>query len=434
MPQEGEAATGPGRLEAVRIGLCLGLMLVVLAFYGWTVQVRTEQAYSTDFVQFHFSSRFFLEGRDIYTPVPWAELGPLPDGFDLARKHKHPNLNPPFQTLLFLPFAWLSFEAAYRLWSLASLAFLGLGAVIVARLGTGRPTLRASFLGLLLLAYFPSWIGIVLGQLGHFLFLLACIAWASARTGRDRLAGLALGLSLAVKPFTGLFLILFLLQRRWRLLTWYLASFSGATIVAVVVFGPRAHLRYLEILQDVTWTAASWNASILGFATRVFGGSGNAALVEAPYVAGLIHLLAAVLGLAALYAITRTHRVTDARRRLDLGFALALPLMLLLSPLGWIYYFPYLLIPLVVVFEASNDRAARGRYRGGAVLAWLLGTVPHALVRSEKVADPALIFTYPAFYCLSLVLFAALLLSLGRPVSRRRDGCAAAGSSRRRAR
>jgi Glycosyltransferase family 87 len=389
-------------------------LLLLSAFYLWTIDFRSRQAYSTDFAQFHASAQNLAAGGDIYAPVPWDRYGPLPGNFESDREYKHPNLNPPFQSLLLLPLGFFSFATAFRVWTLLSLLFGACGALIVARQIDAAEFRRSGGLALMvmLFLYFPSWLDIALGQFGHLLFLLAAVAWTAARSGRDAVAGLALGLSLAIKPFTGLFLILFLLLRRWRLLSWYLATFVACGAFGLTAAGFDAHIRYLRLLSDVDWYAATWNASILGFASRIFGGAGNEALIDVPMAATSIHMVAAVLGLSVLVWLARRHRIAPDGARFDLAFAAVLPLMLLLSPLGWLYYFPYLLIPLAVVVLHSNSLARRWAYLAPAAVAWLLSTLPHLQTRSEKVADPALIFTYPTFYSLSLLILVATLVAL----------------------
>ena len=408
----------------MRVGMFLGgiLLAFAVAFYLWTIQIRSHHGYSTDFAQFHASAENLSAGKDVYTPLPWERYGPLPENFDIERPHKHPNLNPPFQSILFLPFATLSFEDAFRVWSILSITFGACAAAIVARqLDTPAPHGRVVIaLVLLSFLYFPSWLNVFLGQLGHLLFLLGAIAWTSARSGRDALAGVALGVSLAIKPFTGLFIILFLLSRRWRLLFWYIFTFAVCVTLSLAFVGLDAHLRYVALLSEVTWFAATWNASILGFASRIFGGAGNQPLIDAPEARTAVLLIAAVLAVAVLARLARRRRALPGSDDFDIAFATVIPLMLLLSPLGWLYYFPYLTISFVILFRVSKTTARRWTYLTSAAVAWLLGTLPHFQTRSEKVSDPALIFTYPAFYCLALVILVLTLIALAAARDRQR--------------
>jgi len=60
------------------------------------------------------------------------------------------------------------------------------------------------------------------------------------------------------------------------------------------------HLTYLRVIDQVTWYAASWNASLRGFLSRIFGGSENQPLFNLPGVASGLNLLLSAGLLAAL--------------------------------------------------------------------------------------------------------------------------------------
>ena len=54
---------------------------------------------------------------------------------------------------------------------------------------------------------------------------------------------------------------------------------------------------------------------------------------------------------------------------------MTVPTMLLASPLGWVYYFPALLLPFLWLWKTSGDLALR-RARVALVAAWLLAAAP----------------------------------------------------------
>ena len=73
----------------------------------------------------------------------------------------------------------------------------------------------------------------------------------------------------------------------------------------------------------------------------------------------------------------------------DLAFSSYIVIMLLVSPLGWIYYFPFLLIPLTAIWKGSHLLGGGGSFRTLAVLAWLLSTMPKTLVKPDDLGgDP----------------------------------------------
>ena len=287
-------------------------------------------------------------------PIDW--YGPLPDTAQITESELHPNLNPPFQTLLVAPLGLLPYKSAFWVWSALSLLAGGVAAALIARQASQTEhRSRTVCLSILLLAYFPTIATIMLGQLSLWLLLFLTIAWVSARAGNDRAAGIALGIAVSSKTFVGLIVLLFLVMRRWRLLAWMIGTATACALAALLVTGPETYLNYLSKLGSVTWYAASWNASFLGFTTRILGGSENTPLIQLPGLARGLAYGASLIVAVVLTWLAWPRHSEISRSRFDALFALTLVAMLLISPLGWMYYFPALLIALVVAWQASEE-------------------------------------------------------------------------------
>jgi hypothetical protein len=82
--------------------------------------------------------------------------------------------------------------------------------------------------------------------------------------------------------------------------------------------------------------------------------------------------------------------------------------MLLASPLGWNYYFPILLLSVVIGLKYAQGIEHGGRWRTLIVIGWLLSITCLAPVASTKMNGPLLWFTYPALdtYVLMLMFIA----------------------------
>ena len=409
------------RLYTLVLACLVGLLL---AFYLITIDSFSYYPEGSDFGKFYMSSKFLLEGKDIYTPIPLGSLQSRPKDFmkklGLTRDTLHPNLNPPFQTLLITPLAWLEYRSAFWVWSLLSLACGVGGAVLVLRESIQQrpgPVLILGAAGLIL-AYFPTWATIIFGQFSLYVLLLLAIAWIAARRGNDRTAGLALGLAASLKIFTGLFIIFFAARRRWRLLAWLLAAFAACDLTGLLVMGPATYASYHQVLSSVTWYAASWNASLMGFFSRIFGGSENIPLWNLPWLGRALTGGISLLLLVALIWQARPRGVETGPDQFDLGFSLTIPLMFLISPLGWMYYFPALLIPAAVAWRISSQGPARRWDKPILGLAWVLSSVPHLLMRSAELNRPVHWFTWAGYYFYALLLFTGLLLWMSRRLTK----------------
>ncbi len=384
---------------------------VLTGFYLLSIGVWSAHPASSDFAKFHASSRFFLEGKNIYSPVPIDAFGPPLESAKVFRETLHPNLNPPFLTLLLAPLGSLEYHVAFWIWSVL-LLLCGIAGISLIQHATASTDgiERALRYSILLLAYFPTWASIVYGQLSLLLLLLIVIAWTASHLRKDQVAGIALGLAFSLKIFTGLFLIFFLLRRRWRLLAWLVATFLFCWLVALLVLGPDAYRQWLAVLGSVTWYAASWNASFMGFLTRIFGGSGNTPLFNLP---GLAYGLTAALSLLALACLTWMARPWAAgvpAERFDLGFSFTTVAMLLISPLGWMYYFPLLTLPMLLAWRMAHAKS----HKTAILLAWLLTTVPRELMPAAKLNEPTVWFTWAGLYFYGLLILGTMLALLAR--------------------
>ena len=280
----------------------------------------------------------------------------------------------------------------------------------------GKSRVRSSLVwAMLLLVYFPSFISVQFGQWSLLPFLALVLGWLSWRKGKVLTAGAILGGLAAIKLFFGAFFLLFLARRRWRAAAAFVAVWLLCTGVSVAVLGFESLLQYRSVVQEANWFSASWNASFLGFFTRIFGGAGNVPVVHAPSLGFVLSHVLSVLAVASLFLLPRRTpgRQTQVAER-DLAFGLCIPVMLLVSPFGWLYYFPFLLIPLAILWERSRSTDSPWILRLFIVLTWILGTVPRSLIPTiDMVGDPIVAFWWGGTYFYSLVLFWGMAWLLG---------------------
>ncbi len=364
---------------------------------------------------FYNSATSFYEGVSIYAPVPLDRYQPIsPEAIArIGRDTYVPNLNPPFLTFLFLPLAHLEIREAFQVWGAINLLLALAASMTIYKVlepyMEGKGSLNKT--ALLLLFYYPAFAAITIGQLSFLVLLLLAIGWAAARRGNNVLAGVALGLAMSLKLYVGVFLIVFLLLHRWKLLAWSLGTFAAGALMALAVFGLGAYRDYLAALGSVTWQADSWNASYLGFFIRIFGGLENTPLVQAPWLAYALGYGLALVSIGLLAWHSWRSRANSSTQRFDLLFSLGLVIMLLASPLGWMYYFPYLIIPFLTAWLAVKGME---RWLAGLLIAgWVLSTIPHQVVPSAEIA-PAHMFLWGGSYFYALLIFQAVLLRLLR--------------------
>jgi hypothetical protein len=415
------------------INLGLGLLFSFSIFlYCETIITFAQAENKMDFLKFYMSAKYSLEGKDIYTSIPMTTLkNPMAKMIPKMKEKKgktseptrttvHPNLNPPFETLLLAPVGLISYEKAYLIFSILSLALGLIAAIVISNevINTRHDLSALLTIMIVILLYFPTWINIVYGQFSLILLFLITLAWIAAKKGGDCLCGLSLGLAMSLKLFVGLFFLFFLVRRRWRLLLWFFATFVLLSLLPLLVYGIGTYKNYLKILSEITWYAASWNASFLGFFTRIFGGSENVPLVNYPTVARVLTSLCSLIFVLWLTWLAWPQAQESRSDYFDLSFSLCIVGMLLISPLGWMYYFPILIIPASVVWRLARESDHRIRYQSLIVLAWLLGTVPHLLIPSAEMNTFRIWFTWAGCYFYALLLFSFIISSLAQRLNK----------------
>ncbi|HEV2613973.1 MAG TPA: glycosyltransferase family 87 protein [Gammaproteobacteria bacterium] len=308
-----------------------GLVLCVMMVAYFKLAVLSGYYYGvSDFFKMYQSTLFYYSGQNIYSADN--------------------NLNTPFLLLFLLPFHVFNYAQASQVWNVILILSVLLGAYFALR---PFPQWHKNTLPLMALfsIYLPNSSTLACGQITPILLVFLVFAWLLARKGNDYSAGVLIGFLCALKLFFGLFLIYFLCLKRVRLVLTALATMIMAFLISVYVFGLQSFVSYHTVLHHITWYASSWNASFYGFFTRLFSNAeGNVPVVVAPYFTTIFTVLCSVVLMVCLIGLW----IKWGRQKFDNGFSLVIVSMLLLSPLGWVYYFPLLLIPYVVLVEEGN--------------------------------------------------------------------------------
>lgn len=382
------------------------LILVLLIFINTYAQIPT----SSDFLKFYSSIRFLHRDQSIYKPLNLESIpSDIPIDPELVSDFIGPNLNPPFQTLLLSPLGLFSYGYAYWIWSLLSIT---MGLISVCLIWNAYheefPISHVFELSIVFLVFFPTILTIILGQFSAILLFLITIAWISARKGQERNAGITLGVALSLKIFTGLFIPVFIVQRRWKLLIWYIGTFFIVNVISMLIIGLDEHIEYLRTVSSITWYASSWNPSLMGFLSRIFGGFENISIIDAPRIGITLYYIVSILLVSILLWFTKIK--DDDIFRFDLIYGLTIVSILIISPLGWIYYYELMILPLVVAWYQSKEVGEKS-LRWFLIAAWILFCIPHNRIQGKDLI-PIDIFTYAGypFYGLLLFLITFILL------------------------
>lgn len=305
----------------------------------------------TDFMVYYRAGESLAHGEGLYDG---ALYGPLPFTY------------PPFSGALFRVLAAAPPEMAAAFWQLACIGALVsviLGVLVQRgyRLNTGTIMLGVAAT-VATLALSPVRDSFFYGQINILLMLLVALDFLRTR---DRFTGIGVGLAAGMKLTPAFFIIVFLMQRRWR----DAATATGTFLVTVaigLVIVPDAWTFWSSAMFDSSRVGSdtiSASQSIKGTSERLFG-EGAAGLV--------LWVVLACMVLALLYAAVRWATV---RNNQALVMSLGGVAACLVSPFSWHHHWVWLVPLAVCIVDLGQQvaRAQRTRHRAtdSPVTGWL---------------------------------------------------------------
>lgn len=253
---------------------------------------------------------------------------------------------PPFAAALFTPLNAVPVVIIRLLWELGTVAALAWACVLTLRLAGYRPD-RMVVLAMTAVAFVlePMYHTLFLGQVNIFLMTLCLVdVWL---VSRGRTAGIGVGVATAVKLVPGIFVLYFLLTRRWRAALVSSATFAACGLLGYLVNPADSRLYWTKLFYDTSRVSAPYisNQSPYALAVRLLGGVAH---VGAWYYA--VPLVLGAVGMAVAVTLTR--------RQDWLGAATVTGVTgLLVSPISWTHHWVWVLPALVVLLRGG--KAAR---------------------------------------------------------------------------
>ncbi len=165
-----------------------------------------------------------------------------------------------------------------------------------------------------------------------------------------------LGFLASLKLFFLLFLLLFLNKKYWRNSITFTLSFFAFSFLPLTFIPWHEYQNFFQLANDplslsrrVIFTT---NGSLMGFIATLNK------LFTLTFTWTTIKSITAtcsfiiITGLLIFYLNTGLKRLTAFR--FEISFSLLILFCLILSPLGWIYYYPLLLIPIVIFYKVAR--------------------------------------------------------------------------------
>lgn len=382
---------------------------LLIVSFGYLLQITISKGdfIHTDFGKFYQSLQFIQQGKSAYTPVYFVKK-PLPHDKDQSTlKRLGPNLNPPFSVLLFLPLGLLSYQAAITCWlMLAILCGIFSTFLLLKALDPEQYSYETAWgLGITLFAYFPTYASINLSQVSLILLPLVSGSWLAMRRNKLALAGCLLGIACALKLFFALFILYFLLRREWQALRYFIITFLAINACCFLMLGKTNFIDYYHVFHFIYWYSSSWNASFLGFFARLFGYNElNTPLLPIPGLAEKLYIACSAFLIIMLIKFLQPAAKITAQIKQDLDFSAVLVAIFLLSPLGWIYYFVFLMVPFLILLKLAHQGYYPFTLRLLVFLVFILSSLPFYLRPPVDISNYIAILNWAGCYFYALII------------------------------
>ena len=408
LPERTVALTGDLIRAAAWMGVVLGWAALAMVYSRFFRLLFA--GHPSDFTIFYYTARMIADGRPMYGDVP-PEYGLEWEASHLA------NLNLPHFHLLFVPLVPLGYQGALAAWG--ALGLLALGAslwLIVRELGIRLTPRRVLAGGLALFGSAPLAEVFAAGESSLLLMLPFTCAWIALRRAQWTRAGAWLGVCASFKLFLLFFPLWLAINRRWSAVLASAAAVMGIVACGTVAFGAESYAEWARSLDRIFWWWHPMNASLRGLASRLFAPpAGFEPVYDAPALVLPVWTVAAAA--VAGTTLWRLRRAAAADRA-DASVVAVLAAALLLSPLGWVYYLPLVIGPLLGWLAGSRS----GWTSATVVLLAVAACAFYIPVNATEGLQPSGLATLAlasAYTWGALALWGAGLKAAGLPVSRR---------------
>ncbi len=308
-----------------------------------------------DFPQDYIAGKQLLAGKSMY-PSNYMDIyihTLSMNNVNIPQRLKYVNginAHPPFTAIFLLPLCLLSFHNAIYLYSFITLICMFLITLLLMK-SEDISWFYLPLMILFVLAWPPFQANLAVGQIAIFVALFTLAGWYSLIKGKENMSGIFIALATMLKFYPGLFLVYFLINKRYRAFIISVISISLILVLTLVVTRYNFYYYIFHIMPTDAkyWGADIGNLSINGYIAKLF------LSVKAYYNVGVFAasenylykniFFSITVAVIILYSIVSIKRYDYNHA---LGFSVFIILSLLLSPICWNHYLTLLLLPLIV--------------------------------------------------------------------------------------
>jgi len=307
-------------------GLCAVLALTIILNF---ISIQPALHDLLDFGSFIAAGKEAAMGKNPYTAD--SPLVYRVESNDTDQSVLSPNLNPPLSILFFMPLSNLDPARAVSGWRIATAVLFGAGIFSLLRFYP-MPFNPVRILWALSLAGF--WQILALGQIYAPLLILAIGTYVFAERGFPRLAGLTLGILIALKPNFVFWLLLLGTAGHMTIAITALLVGLALSVLPILTFGIELYQQWFSALSNypAIGLLIAGNTSFQSLAAR-FGSALTGMIISVLFVGGSLYF--------AYFRKLSMNRIN----------ALGILGSLLISPFSWV---GYTILTLPIFFSRSR--------------------------------------------------------------------------------
>lgn len=272
------------------------------------------------------------------------------------------NLNPPIFLYIFRWLTIFDYETAKLIWGVMSIVLFFIQAKLVLNIVDKQKQFKhiEPYYYLCFFCSYPVLMHTLVGQVSGLIGFLLVLGYQLERKNKLIAACLIWGLAASLKLFPLLLMFYLLSKKKYQETLIFIGVFILLSAMPLLFEEYAIYQQYFTLLKNIIWYQNSWNLSLFGLPFKLFWLHKKSA--------ALFYMLAFIASLLCLYGFWLYLvflNKTGSNHFKEYKFNLSLIFMILLSPLGWLYYLPLMLMPFASTLLSLNQRAEN-------VYLWLL--------------------------------------------------------------
>lgn len=329
-------------------------MLAMHLMFFWNMRNRIMRG-DPDFTAYYTAGTLlrFGRGAQIYQPDAQFRVQQKFTEDGEIRRGPLRYIHPPFEALLFIPFARLPYRAAFILWDIVNFAILIAVAVVLRATTLSNTPLRVWDVLLGLLAFFPVFANFFQGQDAILLLLVVVLALRALNANADLTAGCWLALGLFRFQLVIPLALLLVLWGRRRVALGFAAIAAALALLSAAIVGWNTlegypqYLWFWTSISGVGRTPPSLLPSLLGLVTG---------WPSSPGMHWLLQPLVLILSASLVILAARLKSLARQTTLFRLCFACAVLVALLVGYNTSTYDLSLAAVPVAVVLGEGAER------------------------------------------------------------------------------